>query len=390
MRRPGDEERLLALKLAGTAERRAAELPAIHQLARTVDYDWLATGLARGRLLPLLGSRLVDTARESVPDRFTDALAAALVQARRHSTLVEQLGRLAAERLEAAGIRVVPLKGPHLAERLHGDVALRSSNDIDLLVAPEEFHAAVDVLGRDGYRGAGHAPWIRDLPLFEVSLRHDDGWRPPIDLHWRLHCGETAFSREYLLQSHVDGRGIRAPRPVDELAALLLFWSRDGLAGLRHAVDVAAWWDRHGGDLPPRALDTLIGKHPQLRGAFTAAVLLADRTVGVPADNLLGDSDRHGLRTRLALRLAKLAEQSSGVQFEASAIAVDGLLQPRGEGAAFLRRHFLPPSPVIAHLYGLPPRSPRASLELRRLHYAASRCRRLSPAAIALARTVSR
>ena len=33
---------------------------------------------------------------------------------------------------------------------------------------------------------------------------------------------------------------MRSPRPLDELAALLLFWSRDGLGGLRHGADVGA------------------------------------------------------------------------------------------------------------------------------------------------------
>jgi hypothetical protein len=386
MRHPGSDERLLALKLAATAERRATELPVIRQLARKVDYDWLADGLARGRLLPLLGSRLVDAAPQYVPGPFRDALRAALVQARRRSTLVERLGRLATERIEAAGIRVVPVKGPHLAERLYGDIALRSSNDIDLLVPPDDFQDAVRVLGRHGYHSAAHAPWIRDLPLFEASLRHADEWRPPIDLHWRLHCGETAFSREYLLQSDVDETGIRVPRPADELAALLLFWSRDGLAGLRHAADVGACWDRHSAHLAPGALDTLVDNHPELRGPVTAAVMLAERAVGVPTGGLLSHPDRDKVPIRLALRIANLVEQSASVQFEAGAIAVDGLLRPRGELAAFLRQHFFLPPPVIKHLYGLPSRSPWASVELRRIHYAASRGLRLAPAVVPLAR----
>jgi hypothetical protein len=40
--------------------------------------------------------------------------------------------------------------------------------------------------------------------------------------------------------------GMRRLEPVEQLAALLLFYARDGFLGLRFVADIAAWWDRHG------------------------------------------------------------------------------------------------------------------------------------------------
>lgn len=387
--RDGQVERGLALKLAGTAERRALERDEIERMARAVDFEWLAAALDSVRLLPLLGSRLVASADGAVPESFRERLDVVTVHARRRAALVEQVALMLVRDLQDRSIPVVVLKGPHLAERLHLDAGMRTSNDIDLLVQPEDFHEAIAVLERTGYRNEAKAPWIGDLPLFETSLRADDDWRPPIDLHWRLHWHEDAFSRNFVLRNVLDGRRVSAPHPLDELAALLLFWCRDGLAGLRHAADVAAWWDRYGQALGPYALDEAGAAYPSLRRTFTAAVLLAQRAVGVPADRLMADIDRPERRTRLALRFANLVEPASLAQAQAGVVAVDALLSPRRTGVAFLRRHLLLPGAVIDEIYGLPGRA-WARRALRRASYAARRAARLVYGMAALLRVLPR
>lgn len=367
---PGEAERRLAVKLAGTVERRAEDAFEIQRLAALVDYEVLAATLNAARLLPLLGSRLVTAAPRAVPDGFHEALDAAIAHGRRRAALVEQLALRLARGLEATGIPVVALKGPHMAERLHGDAAMRASNDIDLLVLPEDFHGAVRVLEQTGYRSEDKAPWIDGLPLFEASLFAHDAWRPPIDLHWRLHWYEETFSRRFIRRGELDERGVRAPRPLDELAALLLFWSRDGLGGLRHAADVGAWWDRYGDDLQPGALEEVAAAHPPLRPALTAAALQAERAVGVPAGRLLPDVERSGRRVRLAVRCANLASPSTAQETEAGIAVMDALLSPRGGASALVGRHLLLPDAVIADVYGLAPTA-KVRRRLRRAYYAA-------------------
>jgi hypothetical protein len=366
---PGDAERQLAIMLAGTAQRRAERSFEIQRLAAVVDYGWLIAALGGARLLPLLGSRLVAAAPHAVPDQFRDALESALTHSRRRAALVEQVALRLLRGLEDEGIGVVALKGPHLAERLHGDAGMRTSVDIDLLVQPEDFHSAVEALERTGYRSEDKAPWLDGLPLFEASLRRDDAWHPSIDLHWRLHWYEEAFSRRFIHRCEPDERGVRVPGPLDELAALLLFWTRDGLAGLRHAADIGAWWDRHGHEIEPGALDDLAAAHPPLRRAFAAAALHAEQVVGVLAGRLLPGLGRGERRVRLAGRCANLAHPGTPAQGEAAIVLTDILLTPRGGGAALLRRHLALPAEVIAEIYELPPRA-RARRAVRRGYYA--------------------
>jgi len=48
-------------------------------------------------------------------------------------------------------IRVIPYKGPVLAQAAYGDLALRSFNDLDLLIAPADFFLAKAALAEIGY-----------------------------------------------------------------------------------------------------------------------------------------------------------------------------------------------------------------------------------------------
>lgn len=57
------------------------------------------------------------------------------------------------EALTALGIEVMPYKGPALAEVLYGDIALRQSGDIDLLICPQDLARI-----RDAVRDLGYTP----------------------------------------------------------------------------------------------------------------------------------------------------------------------------------------------------------------------------------------
>lgn len=55
------------------------------------------------------------------------------------------------DRLSAAGIEVMPYKGLALAEVVYGDIALRQSGDIDLLIRPHDFPRIRDAVCQLGY-----------------------------------------------------------------------------------------------------------------------------------------------------------------------------------------------------------------------------------------------
>ena len=227
---------------AGTRARRAAAAPRMRELLAGVSWPALLDELARQRLVPLLGGRILEAA-PGAPEPFARAVAEETRAARAAGELGELITLRIAAALEAAGIANVPLKGPLLARALHGDTAMRFSRDIDLLVARAD-------LGRERRR-ARALGWRVDRrrggAVLHVRLVSDAG----------LPDVETALARALVrarLRRACPGArapgpdGVRRLRPEDELVTLVLYHARDGFAGLRHATDLAAWWD---GDRDP-------------------------------------------------------------------------------------------------------------------------------------------
>jgi hypothetical protein len=107
--------------------------------------------------------------------------------ARRSLAQTAELRRLNAL-FEAAGIRVLALKGVVLSAQLEGDNGTRGARDLDLLVDPGCFTAAKELLIQHGYHGTGaarsprqeaaHHYWTKDVEFLNpvsgvaVELHH--------------------------------------------------------------------------------------------------------------------------------------------------------------------------------------------------------------------------
>jgi Uncharacterised nucleotidyltransferase len=340
-------ERQLILLSAGTAARRRAMGERADRLTAEVDWPRLAETLRLRRLLPTLGPRIVELAEGRASDDFAATVEQAIATGRRHGAFLQLMSLRAIAVLADAGIRSTALKGPFLGESIYGDPGRRPSSDIDLLVSPEQLQTAVEVMRGLGYGAPADHVYDCGLPLLHFTLVHERGELPPVELHWRVHWYERSFARERLLPPAVDPLGEWRPAPADELAALLLFYARDGFVGLRLAGDLSAWWDVYGADLPPGALDELLGAYPAFARVIPVAVLVAERTVGLPAARIVGEMPKQGLRERMAVRLANPNPRSSSSQLYADMGLIDGLLMPRGGFGAFVRRQVLPPPEVL-------------------------------------------
>jgi putative nucleotidyltransferase-like protein len=96
---------------------------------------------------------------------------------------------------EAHGVPAVPYKGPALAAQLYGNVALRQSVDLDLLVNREHVGTARALLRAQGYRPryelteAGQAFRMRT----RYAETFDQDGRLPVELHWAFTNGDVAF-----------------------------------------------------------------------------------------------------------------------------------------------------------------------------------------------------
>jgi hypothetical protein len=340
-------ERQLILLSAGIASRRKAMREQAQRLMGQVEWARLAEALRKRRLLSVLGPRIVELGGDHVDEEFAMAVQRAIEAGRRPGAFLQLVALQMMIMLSEEGIRSAVLKGPQLSETLYGDPGRRLSSDIDLLVSPDRLQAAVDVVRGLGYGAPTDYVQKCGLPLLHFVLAHEGGKLPPVELHWRIHWYERAFASERLLAPLGASLGEWRPAAVDELAALLLFYARDGFVDLRIACDLSAWWDVRGGELPPRALEEVLIAHPALARVIPAAARAAERVVGLPAGQVLGGAGRLGVRQRVAVRLANPNPRGSASQRYADMGLIDGLVAPPGGLGAFVRRQILPPREVL-------------------------------------------
>jgi hypothetical protein len=322
--------------LAGCEARRAALSERAREALARADFDGLARELAARRLLPLIGTRAVEAAPDLAPRSFREAVAEAVAGARARALAVEAGTRTVTAALGDAGIAALPLKGPLLAEEAHGDVGLRETADVDVLVDPGRIEDAVRVLEAAGFERAPGEPAWHGLPDLHFGLAHPR--LPSVDVHWRVHWYENDFSRDMLRRAAPGPDGLLRAQPDDLAAALLLFYARDGFHGVRLAADIAAWWDRNGAGVGHGFLESHARRHPRLAPALTAAAAAAERVTGTPAVAWLGEAAATGRRVGVATRLADWTQSGDRDQLAANVSLVDGLLGPRGSLGAFARR----------------------------------------------------
>jgi hypothetical protein len=341
---PALEQRLMMLS-AGTVRRRRDAAAEFDALAAQADWSILIDQLRVRRLLPLLGPRLLELVGEQAGDRFAATVAEALEHSRRQGTFLQMVAERLTSTLAARGIRCTVLKGAALSQALYGDPGRRPSSDIDLLVASERLSQAAAVVREMGYRAPSDYLDERGLPRLHLTLIHEREQLPPVEIHWRIHWYEQSFARERLLAPVGDPEW--RPAPIDEMAALLLFYARDGFLDLRHATDLSEYWEVCGADLPRYALDETIQAYPQLEHALLAAATVAEKTVGLPLDRLTERAAKLRLRDRVAVRLADPHLYASQAQLYANIALIDGLLSPPGGLRAFVRRQVIPPRDVL-------------------------------------------
>jgi hypothetical protein len=329
-------ERALILALA-RGERYDTRL---RTLVAAADGATLTAELRRLRLLELLGRRLIELAPAHELDAgFAAAVQEQLAFTRRDSLTKQMLTWRLLTLLQAAGINAIPLKGPFLAERLHGDAGARASHDIDLLVAAHEMRRAVAAV-----EGAGYVrPRVSDeLPRLHHIFEAGDS--PPVELHWRLHWYEGQYAAELLERTVRDG-DVRRPAPADDFVSLLLVYARDGLVGLKAPVDIAAWWSRYGSALEPGEVRSIVRQHPALARPVAAAALAAESVLGLPITSCLEPKLLRPRRTIAAVHLLDWAAVQSAGELDVSAKVVDGLLTPPAQALAFIQRAAFPGMP---------------------------------------------
>lgn len=280
------------MQAAGAAERillhsaRAFVSPAPAPSAGAADPVRLLALARRNRMVPLLHRFLAP--RPDTPPELVRALSAgAAANARAALGLARELRRLTGA-LEAAGIGAAAYKGPALAVRAYGDLALRTYSDVDLLVCPADVPRAAALLEEAGYRPAHDFP-----PHAEALFRRIDGDYPfahgatgrLVELHCRvssLRFGADLPTRALLARARpvaLGGGAVPALADDDLFLALCLHGAKHRWARLEWLAAPAAVAVRAA--LP---LEALLERAAALhaRRAFLLAVHLMRETLGLP------------------------------------------------------------------------------------------------------------
>ena len=212
--------------------------------------------------------------------------------------------------LQAAGLRVLLLKGPALAMQTTGQPWNRGGGDLDLLIAPDTLPQAMAVLERLGFVSPpGLFP--RDLTAFwgryarwaghELSLRRDGS--PWLDLHWALNTVRAPApefdalwrEREVVI---LNGRSVSTLSRRHAFLQGCLHAASDQWMDLRHLLDLA----RLASALPPEERERL--RHLSFVRHSCAA---AHEATGAPA--LLSCSDPRDAASRRSLARARWSQE---------------------------------------------------------------------------------
>ncbi|MGH9602842.1 MAG: nucleotidyltransferase domain-containing protein, partial [Terriglobales bacterium] len=212
-------------------------------LAGELDWNTLLKLASRHALAPLLHWHL----SRRFPGRAPQSAAHLLAEQFRAN--VQSNLKLAAELirvlklLEGEKIFAIPFKGPALTAALYGNLALRESSDLDLLLRPDHVLPARDVLLADGY-----VPEYDLTPAQERALLRSDcqytfqkfDGQLRIELHWDIvprYCGVRLDPARWFERAQsITLTSVTVPSlsPEDLLLVLCVH-------GAKHAWERAAW-----------------------------------------------------------------------------------------------------------------------------------------------------
>jgi hypothetical protein len=235
--------------------------------SRSIDHGRLLALAGFHRMQPLLYTRIA----EHAPDLIPDSILAQLENEFRAGVArnLQLTGSLihVVRAFDAAGIAVLPHKGPLLAQAAYGDLAMREFADLDILIHPSDLPRAIAILAELGYRVNDRLTWLKPSALLrwtcEMSYISPRG--VAVDLHWRLTPRHytVQLNPEILWRSRttVTIAGSELPTLLPASQLLLL-----AVHGAKHCWEAIGWL---------ADVAWLAATHPE---AWQVALELADET----------------------------------------------------------------------------------------------------------------
>lgn len=218
---------------------RAAEIPA------ELDWEYFDRLVSQHRIQPLLIRGLRQLGSQCPPE-----LAKYRTQQNRFAMQsMERIQALAAinAAFAQAGIRMITMKGPLLAMELYGDPSMRTSRDLDLMVAQEDLDRAGELLVQMGYELEEHLYLATPLRRKFYSMVENEKHRVYnrgeicIELHWQTdYQRQQSFEELWTRREErpLLGRPIALMGADDRYPALIVHAVEHGFLRLRWLLDL--------------------------------------------------------------------------------------------------------------------------------------------------------
>jgi hypothetical protein len=191
-----------ACAICPSADRRADEIRVA--AAEPIDWPHFMRVAKRHQVVGLVHHGLRHAERE-VPASIRREIGEQAASSTRENLAMAREALRLQEEFDAAKLPVIFVKGASLAVLAYGDMGLRGSKDIDLVVPVETLPAATSLLTRAGYRRFDPPPEIGNGRLgLLMSLRRDFGFVHQItglrlELHWRLFLNPHTMSEASIM-----------------------------------------------------------------------------------------------------------------------------------------------------------------------------------------------
>ncbi len=219
------------------------------------DWDSLLQTAVKHGVMPLLYLSLNQAKAEiDVPEQFTARLRLAFQRNISHSLrLTGELFNII-NHLRETNLRVIPFKGPVLSFMAYGDIVLRQSGDIDLLVQRERLSNIEAVLEEHGYQRQHPYTVAQEKRFLQVDCQHvfyNAAKDMTIDLHWefapsywgiRLNTDELWARAQPTL---IEDTWLECLAPEDNVLILALSAAKDLFNRLVRLNDLAGFIQRH-------------------------------------------------------------------------------------------------------------------------------------------------
>jgi hypothetical protein len=215
--------------------------------------------------------------------------------------------------LESAGIAAIPYKGPTLSALAYGDLTLRESGDLDLLIDSRDLPRATAALGTLGYepainltppQAAKFASHCNVLALWQAEKEIS------VELHWELSPKYLPFSpdfeqlRQRLIPTWPGGQRVMTLSPEDLLLYLCVHGAKHTWERLSWIADIA----RLIGSQPQMDWEALLNQasHSRCELMVLQGLILARRFSGAV---LPAEIERQANRSQESQQLAEQVAQ---------------------------------------------------------------------------------